>query len=137
MFDLLLTRLFPLPYPNLYKFNCYFTLGCNSGFVLRLKDFNNKRRSNMPVSALIVQVKKKKETEVETRINSIPGLEVYARSEGQLITITDSSDSRSDYELIETINRIEYVLQTSLVFSATEQLINQPGEGYEQTQKNH
>lgn len=91
----------------------------------------------MPVSALIVQVKKKKETEVETRINSIPGLEVYARSEGQLITITDSSDSRSDYELIETINRIEYVLQTSLVFSATEQLINQPGEGYEQTQKNH
>ena len=89
----------------------------------------------MPVSSLLIQVDPEhpeRQSHVEELIASLNGAEVFRSAPGHIVALTDTPDTESDLSLIETIETLEGVVSTSIVFTHHEPPLNpnqrsQPG----------
>jgi len=69
------------------------------------------------VSSLIVHVNIKKAERIETSINLLEGAEVITISpEGKAIVVLEAANQRMIMEVIDSINEIDGVINTGLVY---------------------
>ena len=78
----------------------------------------------MPVSAILIEVPEHKTTEVSEKINRMNDVEIHATGSGRLVAVTDTDDSKKDFAIIESIQSLEFVINTSVVFNASEEAIH-------------
>lgn len=77
----------------------------------------------MPISILLVQVTGSKEKEAARAINKLSGAEVTETGKGFLVTAIDTVDTKKNYEVMETIEKMAYIMNVSLVMSADENAV--------------
>ncbi|MES0491689.1 MAG: chaperone NapD [Leptospirales bacterium] len=77
----------------------------------------------MPISAILIELPENKTLEVTDAINQMGNVEITATGAGRLVAVTDTVDSKTDYAIIESIQSLEGVVNTSVVFNASDEAI--------------
>lgn len=78
----------------------------------------------MPVSILLVQVTEGLESEVLKNIDQLASAGVTESGKGFLVAATDTKTPQEDIQLIEKIQKLEHVMNVSLVMTADEDALD-------------
>jgi nitrate reductase NapD len=70
----------------------------------------------MPVSSMILKVQEGAADEVSTRLRAMPGVEVEAGPDGQLVVVTDTPDRDEDKRLGIAIDAVPGVMSQTLIY---------------------
>jgi nitrate reductase NapD len=81
------------------------------------------KTEELHVSSLIVHIKPEKLQEIETSINLLDGAELITMSPiGKAVVVLEAPNQRVIMEVIDTINELDGVLSTGLVYHEFEKL---------------
>ena len=75
------------------------------------------------ISSMVVHARAEDLASVKQKIEQLPGAEVHAESDnGKLVVVLETERQGYITDIIETINNMEQVLNTALVYHQIEQL---------------
>lgn len=78
------------------------------------------------ISSLVVYTSAEHLAQVATAIEAMPEAEIYARDDqGKLVVVIENEGKKHILNTVETINQLEHVLNTSLVYHQVEELVSQ------------
>lgn len=75
------------------------------------------------ISSMVVHARPDQLTSVKNKIEHLPGAEIHAESDnGKLVVVLETQNQGYITDVIEKINQLEHVLNTSLVYHQIEYL---------------
>jgi len=81
------------------------------------------KEQELHISSLIVHINIAKSTTIKTGINKLNGAEVITISEqGKVIVVLEAPNQRDIMEVIDTINELDGVINTGLVYHEFEKI---------------
>ena len=79
------------------------------------------KQQEVHISSMVVHAKSEYLAGVKKNIEQLPGAEIHGESEsGKLVVVLETQNQGYITDIIETISKLEYVLNTALVYHQIE-----------------